>query len=659
LALGAVSRDADGVIAVVGNGMAGSRLCERLAERRVTTRRRAIVFETEPRPAYDRVRLGETLRGAPPESLTLRPRDWYLEKGIELALGRAVVSVDLQRRELACDDGSRVGFGDLVFATGSTALVPRIPGLTLPGVFTYRSMGDALAIRDAARAAGARRGAAVVLGGGVLGLEAARLIQGLGCHVLVLERAPHLLPRQLPLVASRALAERLAALGLALRVNAELRAVLDKESHLRLELAGGDCVDADLLVVAAGVRPCDGLARAAGVACHPEGGITVDDSLCASAPGVWAVGECARHAGVVPGLAAPVLRMADVAAANLDGAAERFAQSPVATRLKVEGVEVSSLGEILVSGSGIEMLVHETADATRCLVLESGRALAAAAVGPWPDWSRLQAAIERRERISARPRARFARGGRLWRGAGELPASAWPDAALVCACHGVTAGSLRAELSRGARTPAALRERTRAGTGCGSCGARVDSFAGLEVSERARPHARRLGSAAAGALALLALLLVAPPVPLAQSVSQTLWLERLWTESAARQVTGFAALAFATATLALPMRRWLPRLGGSVASWRVAHSLLGVSALSLVLVHTGLRTGRDLDRALLLSLVVLAAVGSFAALAAAFEERVPARARARLRRVTARAHALSFAPFPVLAVAHVIKVYWF
>ncbi len=640
--------------------MAGLRLCERLAELGGCDRARVVALGDEPRPAYDRVRLGDTLRGVTPESLTLRDGAWYAARGIELHLGSAVAGVDMGERTLRCADGFTLRFDRLVLATGSAPVVPPIPGLALPGVLTYRTLDDALRIREAAQHAAASGARAAVLGGGLLGLEAARLLQGQGCDVLVVERAPHLLPRQLPLVASRALEARLRELGLDLRVNVGLRAVEGAGARLRLALADGASAEVALLVVAVGVRPQDALARVAGIACHVDGGILVDDFLRTSHAGVFAIGECTRHRGAVSGLAAPALAMAEVVAANLMGGTRRFEGGLLATRLKAPGLEVFSIGDTLAAGSGIDLLCHESEEATRCLVVAAGRPIGAAAVGVWPDLADLHAAIAGARRIGDRALQRFARTGRLGRGSGELPPAEWPEAALVCACHSVTAGALHAALREGARTPAALRERTRAGTGCGSCGALVEAFAGGEAAPVVHSHARGLGIAAGLALALLALFAALPPVSLADSIQRALAIEQLWSDGPLRQVTGFSALALAAGTLALSLRRRWPRLlRGSLGRWRAVHGVTGLLALAAVLLHTGLRSGRNLDQALLASLLLIAGIGALAGLAAALEPRVPAPARARLRRVTARAHTLSFWPFPVLAAAHVLKVYWF
>lgn len=647
-------------IAVVGNGIAGLRLCERLVELGAGGRAAITVFAEESRPAYDRVRLGEAIESGAPDRLTLRDAAWYAERGLALRLGCRVDELNASARTLRCADGSTVAFDQLVLATGSAPIVPPIPGLAPPGVHAYRTLDDALQIRAEGAAAAAGGARVAVLGGGLLGLEAARLLQRLGCDVVVIERAPHLLPRQLPLLASRALEARLRELGLGLRANVRLQKVTGEQGRLRLALSDGATLEVALLVVAVGVRPNDDLARTAGLACHPDGGIVVDDELRTSHASVFAIGECARPRAGVPGLAAPALAMADTLAANLMGARRRFASGVHVTRLKAHGLEVSAVGETLAAGPSTELLCHESKTATRCLVLANGRAIGAAAVGPWPELPHLHAKIAGARRLARRALERFRRTGELgllraW----SLP-DEWRESAVVCACHGVTAVTLRAALMAGARTPAMLRERTGAGTGCGGCGRLVDAFAGSDPAGRQRFPARGLGIAAAVALALVASFSVASPIRFAESVQSQLPIERLWSDGGARQVTGFAALALALGTLTLSLRRRWPRLlKGSLAGWRTLHGGIGVLALAAVLVHTGLRAGRNLDLALFASLLVIASVGALAGIAAALEPLVPPPARASLRLATARAHTLSLWPFPVLAAAHVLKVYWF
>lgn len=651
------------ILAVVGNGMAGHRLCERLVGLGVAETTRIVVFASEPRVAYDRVHLGDVLRGRSAEALALCDADWYAAQGIELRLDDAIESIDLRRRTACSRRGVSLRYDRLALATGSEPIVPPISGLQGPGVFVYRTAEDAASIRAAALRSVARRGmpgqgVAGVLGGGLLGLEAARLLQQLGCRVSVFERAPHLLPRQLPADASRFLEARLRGLGIELRLAATVRRVAASEEGLEVDLGDGDRVPVDLLVVAVGVRPSDGLARRAGLAVHPEGGILVDDRLRTSDDSVFGVGECVRHAGAIVGLAAPALEMADVLAERLAGRARRYAGAPAATRLKVEDVELTVVGETLADGSGVDLLAFASAAAQRWLVLAGGRALGAVAIGAWLEWPRVQASVERRARLSARARARFERSGSPWRPSSRRPVAAWPDARIVCACAGVDCGALRAALAGGCRTAPALSAQTRAGTLCGSCRPLLDELVGADP---APPCGRVSGSLVVAALASTVLCLVlalATPVPIPASVRTEALLERLGSSSLARQATGFCALALCAGSLGLSLRKRWPRLRmGSFAAWRVVHGGLGVATLVVLVAHTGLRSGGLLDQWLLECLLVLSLAGAGAALGAGLEARLPG--GSLLRRATQRAHVLAFLPLPALVLFHVLKVYWF
>src|SRR4051812_33812249 len=301
-------------IAVVGGGIAGQSLCEALRERDPDV---AITLVCgEPHPPYDRVHLSELLAGRSPEDplgdLRLRPDEWYEDNGIELLVVAPVERIDVARRRLVLACGVEREFDRLALATGSQPLVPPIPGIDLDGVHTYRTPEDCARIRDASVTA--RR--AAVIGGGLLGLEAARGIQAQGCPVTVVHLMERLMERQLDHGSAAMLLPAMRELGVDVeleRRTVEIACALGRASGLRF--ADGDALEADLVVVSVGIRPETSLASTAGIRC--ERGIVVDDRMLTSDPHVVALGECAQHRGAVYGLVAPIHEQACVAADTL------------------------------------------------------------------------------------------------------------------------------------------------------------------------------------------------------------------------------------------------------------------------------------------------------------------------------------------------------
>ena len=327
---------------VVGNGMVGLRFVEELVAR-AEGRYRISIIGKEPQPAYNRVLLSSLLAGeVSVPDVRFRDRGWYAEHGLELLLGSAAESIDAGTRVLRLADGRALAFDRLVLATGSHPVRPPAPGVTLPGVMTFRDLADVEAIHAAA--GGGRR--AVVIGGGLLGIEAAYGLVRAGLEVSLIALRDRLLERQLDPRAGQLLQSAVEAKGIRVLLEAETEAVLGDVAAEAVKLIDGRLLPADLVVVAIGIQPEATLARQAGIVCNH--GIVVDDGLATSVAGIYAIGECAEHRGVCYGLVEPGYTQARILAERLaGGGGEAYAGSVLATNLKVSGVSVFSTGEFL------------------------------------------------------------------------------------------------------------------------------------------------------------------------------------------------------------------------------------------------------------------------------------------------------------------------
>jgi len=450
-------------VVVIGYGMAGARLAgELLARDRDVD---LTVLGAEPHRAYNRILLSSLLAGKVEETDTMLPD--ARGSRLSLRLGAPAVSVDRGRRLVSTSDGAAVGYDVLVLATGSTAIVPPIDGLADPLVF--RTLDDCR--RITARVPGS--GTALVLGGGLLGLEAARGLAGRGLAVTVVHAAGHLMERQLDPGASAVLDRTLRDLGIEVRLDAA--AVAAHGAGLRL--ADGTRLSADLLVVACGVRPEASLARDAGLAVGR--GVLVDDRLRTSDPSVYAIGDCAEYPGDVSGLVAPAWAQARVVADLVTGTdpAARYRPVPPVTRLKTAGIDLATMGESTVDDEDAVTFADPVRRRYAKLVIRDNRLAGAILLGDHPAVGAVIQHFDRQTPLPADPRPLlFARPGTGWDGptaATESPAL-MPDAALVCRCNGVSKGSLPRAWLDGARD---LVAATHAGTGCGGC---RDVVAGIE-----------------------------------------------------------------------------------------------------------------------------------------------------------------------------------
>ena len=364
-------------LVVVGNGMAGVRTLEELL-RLAPDRYDITVFGAERHPNYNRILLSPVLAGEmTADEIVLNGLEWYAEHGIRLHLGRRAVRIDRVRRVVIADDRTEAPYDRLLLATGSTPVVLPVPGADLPGVLTYRDLADT----DAMIRAAERCRRAVVIGGGLLGLEAANGLRSRGMAVTVVHLMPWLMERQLDETAAAMLRAALEGRGIDFQLAAETVAIAGDDRVGAVCLKGGEAIPAEVVVMAVGIRPNVELARTAGLYCGR--GIVVNDTMQTYDPRIYAVGECVAHRGVAYGLVAPLYDMARVCATHLAGfGIGRYQGSVLATRLKVTGVELFSAGDFM-GGPGTESLTLHDAEAGvyRKVVLRGDRVAGAVLCG--------------------------------------------------------------------------------------------------------------------------------------------------------------------------------------------------------------------------------------------------------------------------------------
>lgn len=339
-------------LVIVGNGMAGVRALEELLKR-APERYEITVLGAEPHGAYNRIMLSPVLAGEKQVAdIVTHPPGWYAERGVRLLLGVRVTHIDRTARRLETACGRTLDYDRLLLATGSRPFIPAWPGRELPGVVGFREIADV----DTMLAAASEHRHAVVVGGGVLGLEAASALAGRGMHTTVVHRSAVVMERQLDREGAALLQAALEQRGIHFELSANTRALLGDARVRALQLDDGRELPADLVVVAAGIVPDTALARAAQL--HCERGVVVDDALASSDPAIFAVGECAQHRGQCYGLVAPLFEQARIWAARMadDACSDAYAGSVVSAKLKVTGIDVFSVGDFF-EGEGRNAIV--------------------------------------------------------------------------------------------------------------------------------------------------------------------------------------------------------------------------------------------------------------------------------------------------------------
>lgn len=470
-------------ILVVGNGMVGHRFVEAALERGLDG---IVVVGEEHRRAYDRVHLSSFFDGVTADDLTLGDDDLYDRDGVELLLGDRVTTLDPAGRVAVTEHGRTISFEHCVLATGSYPFVPPIPGHDAEGCFVYRTLDDLDAIREWAM--GCRTGA--VVGGGLLGLEAANALRLLGIQTTVVEFAPRLMAVQLDEGGGAALRSHVEALGLGVRTGLAAQSVLTSADGraLGLSFADAEPLDADLVVFAAGIRPRDQLARDAGLAVGERGGVVIDDACATSHEGIWAIGEVAAHRGRVYGLVAPGYAMAEVVAARLAGdPAAAFTGADLSTSLKLLGVQVASAGDPHASGREVVVADAPTGLWQKAVLDENGRLLGAVLVGDATPFATLVHHVRNATPVVDALQLLRPAGGGPALGPADLP-----DEAGVCSCHNVACGPVRAAVREGCEDVASVKKCTKAGTGCGSCVPVLQELIDAELAAGGKAVVKRL-----------------------------------------------------------------------------------------------------------------------------------------------------------------------
>lgn len=482
-------------VVVIGNGMVGQRFCEKLIEFDSQRRYRIVTFCEEPRAAYDRVGLTSFFAHRDAEKLMLQRTEWYRENGVELHLGDRASEIDRDAFVVHSEKGVAVDYDAVVLATGSYPFVPNVPGIKKAGIFVYRTIEDLEKITQ--YASKCRR--AAVIGGGLLGLEAAKAVLDLGLETHVIEFNGRLMPRQIDDAGSRVLIQKLKKMGVTVHLNKSTKEIYGDGAVERMEFTDGGILDVEMLIVSAGIRPRDDIARESGITVSERGGVIVNDRLQTSDPDIYAIGEVALHAGTIYGLVAPGYTMAEILAQNLCGRDEHFQGTDLSTKLKLMGVDVASFGAYELKEDQAQPLTWEDPFAgvyKKLLFSPDGtRLLGGILVGDASDYGALSMLAKTGQMLSCAPGELIIRRGE---GSDSIGGGVegMPDEAKICSCNNVSKGQICAAIKdQQLATVGDVKRCTKAGAGCGGCLPLVTELfnaqmkkAGVEVSNHLCEH---------------------------------------------------------------------------------------------------------------------------------------------------------------------------
>ncbi|WP_319557879.1 nitrite reductase large subunit NirB [Thiomicrorhabdus sp.] len=471
-------------IVVVGNGMVGHSFVEKLVKSEARQNYEIIVFGEEPRKAYDRVYLSSYFSGKTADDLSLVTPGFYEENNIDIRLNRKVVSIDREAKTVTVDDGSVQAYDRLVLATGSYPFVPPINGNDRDGCLVYRTIEDL----DAIQAAADKGKIGTVVGGGLLGLEAAKALKDLGLETHVVEFAPRLMPVQLDEGGAALLKRKIEKLGVMVHTNKATQIISDGETSInKMEFADGQTLETDIVLFSAGIRPRDELAKQAELEMGARGGIVINSHCLTSDPSIYAIGECALFEGMIYGLVAPGYAMAQVVVDQLNLDENRFEGADMSTKLKLMGVDVASIGDPHGSDEDALSYVYENGPEEiykKIVVSKDGKKLLGAVlVGDSEDYGNLLQLKLNDMELPEHPDMLILPNRDGSAGALFGP-DALPDTAQLCSCYDVSKGDVISAVEGGAMCLADIKSCTQACTGCGGCTQLVTNVLNNELEKR-------------------------------------------------------------------------------------------------------------------------------------------------------------------------------
>ena len=469
-------------LVIIGNGMVGHRFIEELIDKMQSNQFNITIFCEEPRIAYDRVHLSSYFSDYTAEALSLVCEGLYEENNINVLLNERAILINRQRKEIHSQTGRIVSYDKLIIATGSYPWVPPIKGADGADCFVYRTIEDLDAIRECANHC--KTGA--VVGGGLLGLEAAGALKNLGIQTHVVEFAPVLMAEQLDAMGGDQLHRKIEEMGVGVHTSKNTQEIIHTPSGKIMQFADGSSLEIDFIVFSTGIRPNDQLAKACELEIGARGGIVINDYCQTSDPDIYAIGECACWQGRVFGLVAPGYKMAQVASAHLIGESAKFEGADMSAKLKLMGVDVGSIGDAKAKTIGCRSYVYldENVPVYKKLVVsnDNKKLLGAVLVGDTTDYSNLLQLMLNNMDLPEHPDSLI-----LPSHAGAKPAlgaDALPDTAQICSCFDVTKAKIVQAIHAGCHTVAAIKAETKAGTGCGGCIPLVTQILNLELAKQ-------------------------------------------------------------------------------------------------------------------------------------------------------------------------------
>ena len=644
-------------IIVIGAGPAGMRFTKELLKRQPLAK--ITVFGNEPSRPYNRIQLSSLLAGEVEydDIITDLPNESDFP-GFNFEISR-ITSISTEKQFVVDAYDNKHFYDKLIIATGARPHKPNIPGFDQQGVYTFRNLKDTEFLFS--RMSRARH--IVVVGGGLLGIEAARALLRFNTKVTLIQQSSRLMNRQLDDHASSILEEKVKSFGINVITNSGVRQITGDGRVTGVITRDKTNVVCDTVLVCAGIKPNFEIARNAKI--KVAHGIIVNDQLETSATNVYAIGECSEHRGLTYGLVNPGYEQAAVCADVITGGQSHYQGSLEVSRLKVIGDSLCSMGQVADVQKRprlFELIFKQKSkNFYRKLVIHRSRIIGAVAYGEWEESRRIQECYQNNRRIWPWQYLWFLLTGRLFFGeGGSTNVNNWPLEAVICQCNNITHGDIVDAIDHGNNTVKKIQESTTASTVCGSCKPIVEQLLGDSA-----PRDKEKGWILTSALSILAIaiamsIVFLPESSKATSVQNVTLFESIWSDKYWKQVTGFSLLGLSLLGLIMSLRKRLKiKFLGEFNYWRILHIALGVLAIATLIFHTGLHLGENFNRYLMVNFLSIVAIGALAGISLSLGHLMSTSSAIKLRRFWTWTHILITWPLPVLLAIHIVTVYYF
>ncbi|MBX2848747.1 MAG: FAD-dependent oxidoreductase [Acidiferrobacterales bacterium] len=641
---------------VVGSGPVGVRFVEEY--RAKNPHSKITLFGDETRHPYNRVQLSALLAGQVGiDDIQLSIPN---ESDQFSFIARSISSINPGVKRVIDDEGNQYNFDRLVLATGARAHVPNIEGLEQTGVYTFRNLKDA----EYLYARTSRAQHIVIVGGGLLGIETAKALLKNNTQVTIVQQGPYLMNRQLDTAAAALLEKDLTDLGVTVITNTGVREITGGGRVTGVVLRDLQTIECDTVLFCSGIAPNMELARDAGI--RVGRGIVVDNQMQTSIDSIYAIGECCEHQDQTYGIVNPGYEQASVLADVLNDGDSYYAGSLLSSSLKVIDTSVRSFGAVVnyVKTPFDRVVVHSKDGVYRKIITQKGKLTGVISVGEWSEINRVQEAFLQSRKISFYQRWLFKLTGRLWPTTQSEDVSQWPATAVVCQCSNVSQGVIVAAIQSECKSLQRIASETRAGAVCGSCKPLLtqllESEGGESVEREKEWGWAPLLVASVSAFVIALTIFAVPGIAVGESVQQPAPLEFLWNDKFWKQVSGFSLLALTAIGLLMSLRKRLKSEKlGKFAYWRLFHVVLGVSCAVVLILHTGMHLGDNLNRLLIMNFLAVLFMGAAASSVVALSHRLQPANSQKIRSFWSWSHIIVTWPLPILLGMHILTVYYF